>query len=105
VPAVRLSPPREPIADYEQLQIALTSELAPADLIEQIWCEDVLSLVWESHRLRRVKRVMFECDIRGQWRQALERRHPTLGFNLPHEQTEADRNHPVSTAATADRRP
>lgn len=82
--------PDENQTDYAQLRSALLEQLDPADIIEQIWCDDIVSLVWESHRLRRVKRVMLEVECRKQIHRALDRAHPTLGFQLSHERTTAD---------------
>jgi hypothetical protein len=82
--------PDENQTDHAQLRTALLGQLTPTDIIEQIWCDDIVSLVWESHRLRRVKRVMLEVECRGQIRRALDRAHPTTGFLLTHERTKAD---------------
>lgn len=82
--------PDESLTDYETLRSALLDQLAPADIIEHIWCDDIVSLVWESHRLRRVKRVMLEVQVRNQMHRAVDRLYPTTGFRLPHEPTKAD---------------
>jgi hypothetical protein len=82
--------PDEPVEDYDRLKDALLAELAPQDIVESLWAEDVVSLVWESHRLRRVKRVMLEAQVRTHIHEAVERQHPTLGYRRASERTEAD---------------
>ena len=50
--------PGESEPDFAALYLDVMSELAPADIIERLWCDDIVALIWESHRLRRVKRAL-----------------------------------------------
>jgi hypothetical protein len=45
----------EDAAGYEQLLARVCATLQPRDVIEQIWARDVVDLVWEILRLRRMK--------------------------------------------------
>jgi hypothetical protein len=40
---------------YEALKGQIRSAVAPNDIIEEIWVRDVLDLLWETMRLRRLK--------------------------------------------------
>jgi len=40
---------------YEALKSQIRSAVAPNDIIEEIWVRDVLDLLWETIRLRRLK--------------------------------------------------
>jgi hypothetical protein len=40
---------------YDDLLVRVTAALKPADIIEQIWVRDVVDLVWDTLRLRRLK--------------------------------------------------
>lgn len=79
----------EAIEDFEALGAALRAELAPADAIEELWCDDILSLTWDSHRLRRVKKYLIETGVRSETASALETAFPHQGFRLPHEPSRA----------------
>ncbi len=60
-----LALPRPPLvggedaASYDQLAARITAAVAPADVIEEIWVRDVVDLVWEVVRLRRLKAGLF----------------------------------------------
>jgi hypothetical protein len=41
--------------DYERLRAAVVREMKPADLMEMIWTNDIISLEWEIMRFRRAK--------------------------------------------------
>lgn len=79
----------EAVADFERLGAALRAELAPADTIEELWCDDILSLTWDSHRLRRVKKYLIETGVRSDIASALETAYPHQGFRLRHEPSRA----------------
>ena len=57
--AFELGPPvlleGEDIGEYERLLARVTAAVAPADIIEEFWVRDVVDLVWEALRLRRLK--------------------------------------------------
>src|SRR5262249_28189606 len=42
-------------AGYEALRVRVCRTIKPADYIEQIWTRDVVDVVWEIFRLRRMK--------------------------------------------------
>src|SRR4051794_40678372 len=41
--------------EYDDLLSKVTSAVAPADVIEAVWVKDIVDLIWESQRLRRLK--------------------------------------------------
>jgi hypothetical protein len=45
----------EDASAYEALNSRIRSAIAPNDIIEEIWVRDVLDLLWETMRLRRLK--------------------------------------------------
>ncbi len=47
--------PGEDASSYDQLLARVTAALAPADIVEEIWVRDVVDLVWDALRLRRLK--------------------------------------------------
>jgi hypothetical protein len=49
----------EDAATYDQLAARITAAVAPANVIEEIWVRDVVDLVWEVVRLRRLKAGLF----------------------------------------------
>jgi ribosomal protein L12E/L44/L45/RPP1/RPP2 len=57
--ALELGPPvlleGEDIGEYERLLARVTAAVVPADIIEEFWVRDVVDLVWEALRLRRLK--------------------------------------------------
>jgi hypothetical protein len=61
--ALPLPPPPmlhgEDAAAYDQLAARITAAVAPANVIEEIWVRDVVDLVWEVVRLRRLKASLF----------------------------------------------
>jgi len=54
--------PGESREDYERLLAQLTADLSPRDLVEEFWVRDVVDLVWESGRLRRLKVALLESS-------------------------------------------
>src|SRR5882724_10029447 len=45
----------EDTAAYDDLMARLSGTLKPSDVLEEIWVRDVVDLVWEVFRLRRLK--------------------------------------------------
>ena len=45
----------ENASSYEELLARVTAALKPADIMEEIWVRDMVDLVWETLRLRRLK--------------------------------------------------
>lgn len=50
----------EDAAGYEALRARIAATLAPADVLEEIWTRDVVDLVWEIFRLRRLKAALMQ---------------------------------------------
>src|SRR5207244_11663534 len=48
----------EDAAGYDELLGRISGTLKPADPLEQIWVRDVVDLVWEIFRLRRLKAAL-----------------------------------------------
>src|SRR5882672_7734858 len=48
----------EDAAGYDELLARISGTLQPADMLEQIWVRDVVDLVWEIFRLRRLKSAL-----------------------------------------------
>jgi hypothetical protein len=42
-------------ASYDELLARVSGAVKPADVLEEIWVRDVVDLVWETHRWRRLK--------------------------------------------------
>jgi hypothetical protein len=49
----------EDAAAYHQLAARFTAAVAPANVIEEMWVRDVVDLVWDVMRLRRLKAGLF----------------------------------------------
>jgi hypothetical protein len=45
----------ENAASYDDLLARISGTLQPADILEEIWVRDVVDLVWDAFRLRRLK--------------------------------------------------
>jgi len=45
----------ENAAAYDELLARISGTLKPADILEEIWVRDVVDLVWDAFRLRRLK--------------------------------------------------
>jgi hypothetical protein len=45
----------EDASAYEALKLRILSAVKPEDAIEEMWVRDVLDLLWETARLRRLK--------------------------------------------------
>jgi hypothetical protein len=46
---------------YESLRARVKRAISPKDMIEEIWLQDIVNLVWESLRLRRLKTALFRA--------------------------------------------
>lgn len=64
-PADALALPTPPLvrgedaAAYRELSARITAAVAPENVIEEIWVRDVVDLVWDAVRLRRLKAGLF----------------------------------------------
>jgi hypothetical protein len=45
----------EDTAAYDELLLQISGTVKPADILEEIWVRDIVDLVWEAFRLRRLK--------------------------------------------------
>src|SRR5260370_6455681 len=45
---------------YEEIFARISAVVKPADFLEEIWVRDVVALVWEAFRLRRLKTCLLE---------------------------------------------
>ena len=53
-------------AAYDELLARISGAVTPADILEEIWVRDVVDLVWEALRLRRLKaKLMIAAAYRG----------------------------------------
>jgi len=50
----------EDTAAYEEIFARISAVVKPADFLEEIWVRDVVALVWEAFRLRRLKTCLLE---------------------------------------------
>ena len=48
---------------YDDLLARVTDALAPSDVLEHIWIRDVVDLVWEVFRLRRIKANLMAAAV------------------------------------------
>jgi hypothetical protein len=62
----------ENAASYEELLARMTATLKPADILEEIWVRDIVDLVWESFRLRRLKAHLMTASAHEGMAQVLE---------------------------------
>ena len=62
-------------ADYEALLARISAALRPADIFEEIWTRDVVDLVWEVFRLRRLKAALMREDAFKGMLEVLSPRH------------------------------
>src|SRR5260370_36594638 len=54
-PLLTLLLENEDTAAYEEIFARISAVVKPADFLEEIWVRDVVALVWEAFRLRRLK--------------------------------------------------
>jgi hypothetical protein len=62
----------EDIAQYEGLLARVTTAVVPADIIEEFWVRDVVDLVWEALRLRRLKAALLVSSTAAGLREVLK---------------------------------
>jgi hypothetical protein len=48
---------------YDELLSRISAEVRPADIIEDIWVHDIVDLVWEAVRLRRLKSHLMMASV------------------------------------------
>src|SRR5712692_9485254 len=60
-PLLALLLENEYTAAYEERFTRISAVVKPADFLEEIWVRDVVALVWEAFRLRRLKTCLMEA--------------------------------------------
>ena len=56
---------------YDELLIRISTAVRPADIFEEIWVRDIVDLVWEAFRLRRLKACLMTAGARFELSQEL----------------------------------
>src|SRR5580704_5021398 len=54
----------EDAAAYDELLVRISSAVRPGDIFEEIWVRDIVDLVWEGFRLRRLKACVMTAGTR-----------------------------------------
>ena len=80
-PLALLGPPplfeAEDTAAYDELLVRISGTVKPADIFEEIWVRDIVDLVWEAFRLRRLKANLMTAVAHKGLREILE---PLIGW-------------------------
>lgn len=64
-------------AQYEAMRDQISTAARPGDFLEEIWVNDVVDLVWEAQRLRRLKAALLRARIHEGVEKVMKR---LLGF-------------------------
>src|SRR5258708_39147170 len=56
---------------YDELLVRISSAVRPHDIFEEIWVRDIVDLVWEAFRLRRLKACLMTAGARKALAQGL----------------------------------
>ena len=67
----------EDTAAYDELLARISGAVNPADIFEEIWVRDLVDLVWEALRLRRLKANLVTATASRGLQQILK---PLVGF-------------------------
>jgi hypothetical protein len=59
-------------AAYDELLARVSGSVKPSDILEEIWVRDVVDLVWEALRLRRLKAKLLDVNAYKGLEQVLE---------------------------------
>jgi hypothetical protein len=59
-------------ADYDELLAHISGAVKPSDVLEEIWVRDVVDLVWEALRLRRLKASLLAANVSEGLKKVLE---------------------------------
>lgn len=70
-------------ADYDRLLAKVTAGVKPRDVLEEIWIGDVVYLVWEARRYRRLKDHLLRSSARHGLLEILEPLIREIGENDP----------------------
>ena len=63
----------ERVEAYDELLARISGALQPADILEDIWIRDIVDLVWEVFRLRRLKAHLMTARARDGMREQVQR--------------------------------
>ena len=66
----------EDTAAYDDLLVRISGAVKPTDIFEEIWIRDIVDLVWEAFRLRRLKANLMKAVAHKGLREILE---PLMG--------------------------
>jgi hypothetical protein len=55
----------EDAAAYDELLLRISAAVRPHDIFEEIWVRDIVDLVWEAFRLRRLKACLMTAGARA----------------------------------------
>jgi hypothetical protein len=69
----------EDTAAYDELLARISGAVKPTDIFEEIWVADIVDLVWEAVRLRRLKASLMTADAHKGLERILK---PLVGFLL-----------------------
>ncbi len=56
---------------YDELLVRISGAVRPGDIFEEIWVRDIVDLVWEAFRLRRLKACLMTAGARSALAQQL----------------------------------
>lgn len=76
----------EDTAAYDELLVRISGAVKPADILEEIWVRDVVDLVWEAFRLRRLKANLMTAVAHEGVERILT---PRLGWSSAHDLAKA----------------
>jgi hypothetical protein len=62
---------------YDELLVRISAAVRPANIFEEIWVRDIVDLVWEAFRLRRLKACVMTAGARFELAQQLG---PVVGW-------------------------
>jgi hypothetical protein len=65
--------------NYDELLARICDTLQPSDSLEEIWIRDVVDLVWETFRLRRIKARLMTDATQEEIGDALRKEHDNAG--------------------------
>jgi hypothetical protein len=65
--------------EYDDLLSRVTRAVAPADVIEAVWVKDIVDLIWEAQRLRRLKASLLMAARKQAVIHLLQANHAKLG--------------------------
>jgi hypothetical protein len=66
--------------EYDELLSRVTRAVAPADVIEAVWVKDIVDLIWEAQRLRRLKASLLMAARKQAVIHLLQANHAKLGL-------------------------